>query len=106
MDMSAPSVVAYRAQATKIARKGTLLEGVGGNTEKFGPLKVVLGSILALHANREVRLKLSTKASPLTNTLVDDHRYERQNQKPPLACGFFGRTFQFTSERRGRSEAP
>ena len=103
--MSTSLALAYRAPVAKRARKDTLLKD-GGSTEKFGPLKVVLGAIPALYANREVRLKLSTKASPLTNTLVDDHRYERQNQKPPLACGFFGRTFQFTSERRGRSEAP
>ena len=61
--MYTPLALAYRAPAAKGARKGTLLEGVGGNTEKFGPLKVTLGGIPALYANREVRLKLSAQAS-------------------------------------------
>ena len=106
MDMSTPLALAYRAPVAKRARKGTLLEGVGGNGEKFGPLKVALGAIPALYANREVRLKLSAQASPLTNTLAEDHRCEQQDRKHPLACSFFGRMFQFTSHRRSRSEVP
>ena len=104
--MSTPLALAYRALAAKRDRRGTFLEDVGGNAEKFGPLKVALGAIPALYANREVRLKLSAQASPLTNTLVKGHRCEQQDRKPPLARRFFGRTLQFTSERRGRSEAP
>ena len=104
--MSTPLALAYRAPAAKRARKGTLLEGAGDNTEKFCPLKVVLGAIPALCANHEVRLKLSVLPSPLTNMLAEDRCYEQQDRKPPLACSFFGRTFQLTSQRRGRSEAP
>ena len=58
---STPLALAYRAPAAKRDCKSTLLEGVGGNTEKFGPLKVTLGAIPALYANREVRLKLSAQ---------------------------------------------
>ena len=101
-----PLALAYRAQVTKRALKGTLLEDVGGDTEKFGPLKVALGAIPALYANREVRLKLSAQASLLTNTPTEDHRREQQDRKHSLARSFFGGTFQLTSQRRGRSEAP
>ena len=41
----------------KRARRGTLLGGAQDDTEKFGPLKVVLGAIPALYANHEVCLK-------------------------------------------------
>ena len=37
------------------ARKGMLLGDPKEATEKFGPLKVVLGTIPAAYANREVR---------------------------------------------------
>ena len=77
--MSTPLALAYRAPAAKRARKGSLLEGVGGNTEKFGPLKVVLGGIPPLYANHEVRLKLSAQAPPSMNTPAEDHRCEQQD---------------------------
>ena len=57
--MSTSLALAYRAPVAKRARKDTLLKDGGGSTEKFGPLKVALGAIPALYANREVRLKLS-----------------------------------------------
>ena len=104
--MSTLLALTYRAPVAKVTREGTSLEGVDGNTEKFGPLKVVLGSIPPLYANHEVRLKISAQASPLTNTLAEDYRCEQQDQKPSLTCNFFGRMFQFTSHRRDRSEAP
>ena len=48
----------------KVARRGTLLGGVQDDTEKFGPLKLVLGGIPALYANHEVRLKPCAQYSP------------------------------------------
>ena len=106
-DMSTLLALTYHALVAKGAYEGTSLAGVEGDTEKkFGPLKVVLEGIPPLYANHEVRLKISAQASPLTNTLAEDHRREQKNRKPPLARSFFGRTFQLTSQRRGRSEAP
>ena len=46
----------HDVQVAKRARTGALLEGVEGDAEKFGPLKIVLEAILALYANHEVRL--------------------------------------------------
>ena len=77
--MSTPLALTYRAPAAKRARRGTLLEGAGGNTGMFDPLKVVLGAIPALCANQEVRLKFSVLPSPLTNTLAEDHCCEQQD---------------------------
>ena len=105
-DISTLLALTYRTPVAKGTHEGTSLGGVKSNTEKFGPLKVVLGRIPPLYANHEVRLKLSARASPLTNTLAEGYRYEQQDQKPPLACNFFGRMLQFTSHRRDRSEAP
>ena len=97
--MSTLLTLTHRASVAKEAREGTSLPGAEGDTEKkFGPLKAVLERIPALYANHEVRLKLSAQASPLTNTLAKDHRREQQDKEPPLACHFFGRTFQFTSQ--------
>ena len=94
MDMSILLALTHRTPVAKEAREGTSLVGVEGDTEKkFGPLKAVLGGIPALYANHEVRLKLSVQASPLTNTLAEDHHCEQQDRKPPLARSFFGRMF-------------
>ena len=56
--------LAYRALVAKGTRDGALPEGLEGNTEKFGPLKVVLESIPPLYANHGVCLKLSAQTSP------------------------------------------
>ena len=82
---------------TKGAREGTSLAGAEGDTEKFDPLKVVLEGIPALYSDHEVGPKLSIQASPLTDTLAEGHRCERQDRKHPLARNFFGRMFQFAS---------
>ena len=104
--MSTLLVITDRAPVAKGAHEGTSLAGVEGDTvKKFGPLKVVLEGIPPLYADHKVRLKISAQASPLTNTLAEDHCCEQQNQKPPLARSFFGKTFQCTSLRCGRSEA-
>ena len=47
--------LSYRDPAAKRARKGTLLGDANEAAEKFGPLKVVLGAIPAVFANRKVR---------------------------------------------------
>ena len=56
----------YRVPAAKRARSATLL-GVEAATERFGPLKAVLGAIPALYANCEVRLVSPAPSSPLVN---------------------------------------
>ena len=57
-----PLALAYcSVPVAKEASEGTLLEGVHGEREKFGPLKAVLGSIPTLYANHEVRLNSPPK---------------------------------------------
>ena len=58
----------YHAPVAKRAQKGTLLAGAEDRTEKFGPLKVALGAIIAYCANREVGLPSPTQYSPFTTT--------------------------------------
>ena len=48
-------------------------------TEGFGLLKVILGSIPALYANLEVRLRPPAQISSLTNASAGDHRRWKQN---------------------------
>ena len=62
----------------KRARRGTLLESVNEATEKFGSLKVILGSVLAAHANREVRSFLPSWTSSF-NTFLGDRRLRKKN---------------------------
>ena len=104
--MSTLLALTYHTPVAKGTHEGTSLDGVESNTETFGPLKVVLGRIPPLYSNHEVRLEISAQASPLMNTLAEYYRCEQQDQKPPLACGFFGRMLQFTSHRRDGSETP
>ena len=49
------SALIYRALAEKKTHKNTLFGGAKGSTEKLGPLKVVLGKIPGLFADRRVR---------------------------------------------------
>ena len=51
----------HHASAAKRARKGTLLGDPKEASEKFGPLKVVLGTVPAVYANREVRSYLPSQ---------------------------------------------
>ena len=53
------SAFIHRAPAAKKTHESTLLGGAKGNTEKFGPLKVVLGKIPGLFADRTVRFTVS-----------------------------------------------
>lgn len=68
--------------------------GAQDDTEKFGPLKVVLEAIPALYANREVRLTHRTQHSPLTKTLPGNRYCEQQDQNPPFARSRIGGTIQ------------
>ena len=77
-----------------------------GTTEGFGTLKVVLGSIPALYANFEVRLRPPAQHTSLTNASAGSHRRWKQNRRPPLAYGRIRGTFCNASRRRGRAEAP
>ena len=87
----------YRVPAAKRARSATLLGGEAA-TERFGPLKVVLGAIPALYANREVRLVSSAPSSPLVNEFPGNRCCEQQDREPPPAHSHVGRAFQFASK--------
>ena len=68
----------YRVPAAKRARSATLLGGEAA-TERFGPLKVVLGAIPALYANSEVRLVSPAPSSPLLNAFPGNHYCDQQD---------------------------
>ena len=70
---------AHDVPVAERARRGTLLGGAQGDTEKFGPLKVVLGAIPAIYANHEVRLKPCAQHSPFTNTLLGNCCHRQQD---------------------------
>jgi hypothetical protein len=54
----------YRAIDAVKSHANTLPDAAESNAEKFGPLKVVLGKIPALFANRTVRLWSPAYSSP------------------------------------------
>ena len=56
--------LSHHVPVAKRARKGTLLEEEKEATKKFGPLKVVLGTIPAIFANRQVRFQSPSSNSP------------------------------------------
>ena len=56
----------YHVIDAEKVHKNTSPEGAKSNAEKFGPLKVVLGKIPALFADRTVRLRSLACSSPLT----------------------------------------
>ena len=68
----------YRVPAAKRARSATLLGGEAA-TESFGPLKAVLGAVLAHYANREVRLVSPAPSSPLVNAFPGNHYCDQQD---------------------------
>ena len=77
-----------------------------GTTEGFGTLKVILGSIPALYANFEVRLRPPAQHNSLTNAFAGNHRRWKQNRRPSLAYSRIRGTFCNASRRCGRAEAP
>ena len=68
----------YRVPVEKRARRATLPGGEAA-TERFGPLKVVLGAIPALYSNREVRLAYLAPTSPSVNAFLGNRCCEQQN---------------------------
>ena len=68
----------YPVPVAKRARRATLLGGEAA-TERFGPLKVVLGAIPALHANREVCLVSRAPSSSLVNAFPGDCCCDKQD---------------------------
>ena len=77
-DTMSVSALIYRVPAAKRARSATLLGGEAV-TERFGPLKVVLGAIPALYANREVRLVSPAPSSSPVNAFSGNHCCEQQD---------------------------
>ena len=63
----------YRVPVAKRARRAS-----EAATETFGPLKAVLGAILAHYANREVRLASPSPSSPLVNTSPGNRYCDQQ----------------------------
>ena len=61
-DAMAMLALIYRVPVAKRARRAS-----EAATESFGPLKAVLGAVLAHYANREVRLVSPAPSSPLVN---------------------------------------
>ena len=68
----------YRVPVAKRARRATLPEGEAAK-EGFGPLKVVLGAIPALYANREVPSVPLAPSSPLLNAFPGNRRCKQQD---------------------------
>ena len=99
-------IPSYRLPVAKRARKGTLLGGANEAAEKFSPLKVALGSIPAIFANREVRLHPPGRNHPLTQTFLGNCHRGKQDREPPLTGSRVGRTFWFAPGGRGGAEVP
>ena len=72
------SALIYRVPVAKRARRATMLGGEA-STERFGPLKVVLGAIAALYANREVRLVSPAPSSRLMNAFPGNRCCDQQD---------------------------
>ena len=68
----------YRVPVEKRARSATLLGGEAV-PERFGPLKAVLGAILAHYANREVRLVSPAPSSPSVNAFSGNSYCDQQD---------------------------
>ena len=64
----------YRVPAAKRARRAS-----EAATESLGPLKAVLGAILAHYANREVRLVSPAPSSPLVNAFPGNRYCDQQD---------------------------
>ena len=99
------SALIYRALVAGKTNKHALLGGAKSNTEKFGPLKVVLEKICALFADRTVRLQSPAQSSPLTRFPGIRCRRE-QGCNPPLTHSRIGGLFRFASEWCSGAETP
>ena len=99
------SALVYHALVAKKTHEHTLLGGAKSNTEKFGPLKVVLEKILALFADRTVRLQTPAQSSPLTQ-FSGSRCCGKQDYNPPLIRSHIGGLFRFASEWCGRAKTP
>lgn len=93
MRIKPASTLVHHVTVMKRAREGILLGGPNEDTERFGPLKAVLGNISALYANRDVCLRSPARYPPLTNTSSGNHHRGEQDRKSPLTCGRSGRKF-------------
>ena len=76
------------------------------DTEGFGPLKLVLGSILATCTNRQVCLQHRPQSSTLTRVIAGSRRRREQDRRSHLTCRPVGQVFPFAPKERGGSQAP
>ena len=91
------STLIYLALVAKKTREDTFLVDARIKTEKFGPLKVVLGKIPALFADRTVRLQSPTQSSPLTQ-ISGNRRSGEQGRQPPPSHNRIGEMLRFASK--------
>ena len=77
----------------KRACKGAAPSGATlGATERFGPIKVIIGTIPAAYANDNVRSEPLVRYSPLMNLSTGIHRCHKQGRGTPLAYSGIGGT--------------
>lgn len=72
----------YCVPVAKRAHRDTMLEGdltdvARGAMERFGPLKVVLGTIPAIYANHKVHQQAPSWNRFLTNSFIGNHHYRK-----------------------------
>ena len=97
-DITVALALVHHVPVAKRAGKGTLLGDGEEAIEKFGPLKVVLGAIPAVYANREVRSQPPSRNYPLTKAFLPEiRRCGKQDRSPPLTYSCIGRTVGFAS---------
>ena len=99
-------VPTYRVLAAKSIHEHGLLGAAKGNTEGFDPLKVVLGKILALFADRTVRARSQAAWNSLLTQFSGISSCGEQGCKPPSTYSRIGGTFRFTSKWRAGAETP
>ena len=99
------STLIHHALVAKETHEHTSIGGEKSNTEKFGPLKVVLEKIRALFADSSVRLRSPALSSPLTQFSGSRCR-GKQDYNPPLIRSHIRGLFRLASEWCGRAKTP
>ena len=103
--MMVSPLVYWAPVAEKAREKTPKFRGVKSDTEKFEPLKVVLGNIPALCAKHVVRSPPPAHNRHFTQ-FSGNFRSGEQGLEPPLKYSCIRGLFRFASERRARAETP